>query len=61
MTREQIKQAIESGKVVVLKGDPLSRLCYDLFGQLVVISLAADTPIRLLTGKDSRRAMLLNE
>ena len=59
MTRKQIMQAIESGKVVVLKGDPLSRLCYDLFGQLVVISLRADTdPIRLATRQDKRNATI---
>ena len=61
MTKKQIKQAIDDGKVVGLKGEHLSRVCYDLFGNLVVASLCAESPIRLLTAKDSRRAEILNE
>ena len=61
MTTKKIKQAIDGGKVVGLKDEPLSRVCYDLFGNLVVVSLSADEPIRLLTAKDSRRAILLSE
>ena len=61
MTTKKIKQAIESGKVVGLKDEPLSRVCYDLFGNLVVVSLSADEPIRLATVSDKRRAILLSE
>lgn len=59
MTRKQIKQAIKRGDVVVLRGDHMSRVCEDLFGQLVVISLRADTdPIRLATRQDKRNATI---
>ena len=61
MTRKQIKQAIDDGKVVAIKGEHLSRVCYDLFGNLVVMSLRADVPLRLLTASDSRRAEILNK
>lgn len=61
MTKKEIKQAIDDGKVVAIKGEHLSRVCYDLFGNLVVMSLCADVPLRLLTAKDSRRAEILNE
>ncbi|MBP5425022.1 MAG: hypothetical protein J6Y33_02995 [Prevotella sp.] len=61
MTRRQIDRAVKRGKVVVLGGDPLSRVCYDLFGNLVVVSLTAEDPIRLLTKEDIKKAELLNE
>ena len=61
MTKKQIEQAIKDGKVVAIKGEPMSRVCYDLFGNLVVASLSAESPIRLLTDSDSRRAEILNE
>ena len=61
MTTKKIQQAIESGKVVGLKGEPLSRVCYDLFDNLVVVSLSADEPIRLATVSDKRRAEIMNE
>ena len=61
MTKKEIKQAIDDGKVVAIKGEPLSRVCYDLFGNLVVASLRAESPIRLLTASDSRKAELLSE
>lgn len=60
MTTKEIKQAIDSGKVVGLKDEPLSRVCYDLFGNLVVVSLSADEPIRLATVSDKRRAEIMN-
>lgn len=60
MTRKQIKRAIKDGKVVTIKGEHLSRVCYDLFGNLVVASLCAESPIRLLTASDSRRAELID-
>ncbi len=61
MTKEQIDRAIKRGKVVVLGGEPLSRVCYDLFGNLVVVSLTADDPIRLATEDDMKRAEIMTE
>ena len=61
MTKKQIEKAIKDGWVVAIKGEPMSRVCYDLFGNLVVASLCAESPIRLLTAKDSRRAEILSE
>lgn len=61
MTKKEIKQAIDEGRVVTIEGEHLSRVCYDLFGNIVVASLRAEYPIRKLTAKDSRRAILLNE
>ena len=60
MTRRQIDRAVKCGKVVVLGGDPLSRVCYDLFGNLVVISIHNDAdPIRLVTKEDMKKAEIL--
>jgi len=59
MTKRQIDRAIKRGKVVVLGGDALSRVCYDLFGNLVVVSLTADEPIRLATEDDMKRADII--
>ena len=60
MTKKQIESAIKRGKVVVLGGDPLSRVCYDLFGNLVVISIHNDAdPIRLATEDDMRQAEIM--
>lgn len=59
MTKRQIDRAIKRGKVVVLGGEPLSRVCYDLFGNLVVVSLTADEPIRLATEDDMKRAEII--
>ena len=61
MTKKEIKQAIKDGKMVTIKGEHLSRVCYDLFGNLVIVSLSAESPIRLLTASDSRRAETINE
>lgn len=61
MTTKEIRRAIDGGKVVTLKDEPLSRVCYDLFGQMVVVSLCAEQPIRLATVKDKRRAVILSE
>ena len=61
MTRKQIDRAIKRGKVVVLNGDKLSRVCYDLFGNLVVVSLRGDTaPIRLAREDDMKQAEIMN-
>lgn len=60
MTKKQIDRAVKCGKVVVLGGDPLSRVCYDLFGNLVVISIHNDAdPIRLATEEDMKKAEIL--
>ena len=59
MTKKQIDRAIKRGKVVALSGDALSRVCYDLFGNLVVVSLTADEPIRLATEDDMKRAEII--
>jgi hypothetical protein len=61
MTKIQIDRAVKYGKVAVLGGDPLSRLCYDLFGNLVVISIHNDAdPIRLATEDDMKQAKMMN-
>ena len=61
MTKKQIDRAVKCGKVVVLGGDPLSRVCYDLFGNLVVISIHNDAdPIRLATEDDLKKAEIMN-
>ena len=60
MTIIQIDSAIKHGKVVTLGGDALSRLCYDLFGNLVVISIHNDAdPIRLATEDDLKKALVI--
>ena len=60
MTKKQIDRAIKRGKVVALGGDPLSRVCYDLFGNLVVISIHNDAdPIRLATEDDLKKAVVM--
>ena len=61
MTKKEIKQAIDDGRVVAIKGEYLSRVCYDLFGNLVIVSLSADEPIRLLTDDECESAELLSE
>jgi hypothetical protein len=58
MKQKDIHQAIQDGKVVVLKGDPKCRLCSDLFGNLIVVSLRPDEPTRLATLKDKRNAVI---
>ena len=61
MTKEQIDRAIKRGKVVALSGDQLSRVCYDLFGNLVVISVHNDAdPIRLATEDDLKKAEIMD-
>lgn len=58
MTTKQIKQALKDGHVVGLKGDPASMLYFDLFGDLVVVSLHADVPTRKTTLADMRQATI---
>ena len=58
MTKKAIDRALDGGQVVVLRHDPMSRLCRDLFGNLVVVSLRRDEaePIRLATASDRKAA-----
>lgn len=58
MTTKEIKQAIDGGEVVELKGDPMKRICRDLFGGLVVVSLNDAEPDRLATLADKRKARI---
>lgn len=58
MKQKEIHQAILSGKVVVLKDDPKCRICCDFFGNLTVVSLRPDEPVRLATLKDKRNAVI---
>ncbi len=56
MTTKEIEQAIDSDKVVTLRDDNRCRICRDIFGQLVVVSLDAGEPTRLATLSDKRKA-----
>ena len=56
MTTKAIHEALMHGYVVELKGDPKKRICRDLFGELVVVSLNADEPVRQATLADKRQA-----
>jgi hypothetical protein len=55
---KQIKQAIHSGQVVVLRDDATSHICEDFFAGLVVVSIKADVPTRLATLSDKRKAIV---
>ena len=58
MTTRQIKQAIHSGHVVVLRDDATSHICEDFFAGLVVVSIKADVPTRLATLSDKRKVIV---
>lgn len=59
MTTKEILDAINGGRVIVLDGDPWSRICKDLFGNLVVESLHLEPePTRAATLSDKRRAVI---
>lgn len=59
MTTKEIKAAIKSGHVVTLGDNPHSRICCDLFGELIVISSQNDeAPTRLATLADKRKAVV---
>lgn len=61
MTTKEIDKALKDGRMVVLGDDRQSRLCYDLFGNLVVVSLRQDAdPIRKATPGDKRRAVVID-
>ena len=47
--------------MVILKYDHMSRICYDLFGNLVVVTLRNYAePIRLATLTDKRNAAIMS-
>ena len=58
MTTKQILEALDNGRVVILKGDPSSRICRDIFGELTVVSLKPDESTRLATLSDKRQATI---
>ena len=57
MTTKAINKALDNGRVVIIDGDPLSRICRDLFGQLTVVALN-DEPVRMATLSDKRKAVI---
>lgn len=59
MTTKEIKQAIRSGHVVVLRDDPASHVCEDFFAGLVVVSMKAGVPTRLATLSLTNEELLL--
>ena len=58
MTTKAIRNALKGGHVVCLKGDPMSMLYFDLFGDLVVVSRHAEVPTRKATLADRRQAVI---
>lgn len=58
MTTKAIHEALLLGYVVELKGDKMKCICRDLFGELVVVSLNADEPVRQATLADKRQAII---
>lgn len=60
MMTKQIQKALKDGHIVCLKGDPMSMLYFDLFGDLVVVSRRAEVPTRKATLADMRRATIHN-
>ena len=57
MTTKAILKALDSGRVVIIDGDPFSRICRDIFGQLTVVALN-DKPVRMATLSDKRKAVI---
>lgn len=49
MTQKAIMEALRLGRVVTLRSDPTKRICRDLFGGLVVVSLNSGEPTRKAT------------
>ncbi len=58
MTTRQICKALRNGQVVTINNDPSARICRDMFGELTVVSLNAEEPVRLATLKDKRQAII---
>ena len=59
MTTKSINAALQAGRVVVLKGDPLLCIVPDLWGELVVVSRGQEPfDTRLATIADKRRAVV---
>ena len=62
MTTKAINKALLSGKVVVLRDDPLLCIVPDLWGELVVVSRGQEPfDTRLATRSDKRRAVLFEQ
>lgn len=61
MTTKAIIEALRLGRVVTLKSDPAHRICRDLFGGLVVVSLNTGEPTRKATLADKRKATIHND
>jgi hypothetical protein len=59
MTKKQINNAIDCNRVVAVGGDTQHRICRDVFGQMVVVSLIAGEPTRLATLSDKRKARII--
>ena len=59
MTAKAINKAILEGYVVELRSDPMKRICRDLFGELVVVTLNGE-PVRKATLSDKRQARIKN-
>ena len=60
MTTDKIYEAILCGHVVIVGDDIQSRICRDMFGDLVVLSLNSNEPAKLATLSDKRKARILN-
>ena len=60
MTTKAIHEALTLGHVVELKGDKTKRICRDLFGELVVVTLNDGEPVRKATLSDKRQARIKN-
>lgn len=60
MTAKAINKAILEGYVVELRSDPMKRICRDLFGELVVVTLNDGEPVRKATLSDKRQARIKN-
>ena len=60
MTTKKINEAILCGYVVELRDDPMKRICRDLFGELVVVTLNDAEPVRKATLSDKRKAKIIH-
>lgn len=60
MTTNAINKALLSGRVVVLRDDPMLCIVPDLWGELVVVSRGQEPfDTRLATAADKRKAVVL--
>lgn len=60
MTKIEVMQAVNDGRLVTLGDDPTQYLMPDMFGQLTVVSMQPDVPVRLATRSDLRKAKIYN-